>query len=118
MAEPCQDGGMILEAPVPAQGDGKGWFVGPWNSAVPIPIGWATVGVNDPHRHDHMYEIYLVARGQSTALVAGSRVQLGPGSVLVVEPGEDHTFVDSSADYFHFVVQAPFVQGDKVSLTG
>jgi quercetin dioxygenase-like cupin family protein len=107
---------MILGSCVQPASDGKGWLVGPWNSAVPVPVGWATRAVFDPHRHDHMYEIYLVARGESTALVAGSTIQLRPGSVLVVEPGEDHTFLDSSDDYLHFVVQAPFVKGDKVSL--
>jgi hypothetical protein len=35
--------------------------------------------------------------------------------MLVVEPGEVHTFTESSPDYFHFVVQAPFVKGDKIT---
>jgi mannose-6-phosphate isomerase-like protein (cupin superfamily) len=65
-----------------------------------------------------MYEIYLVARGRSTAVVAGRTVELGAGDMLVVEPGEDHTFLNSSTDYLHFVVQAPFVKGDKVVLPG
>ena len=42
------------------------------------------------------------------------RSSLGVGDVLVVEPGETHTFLDSSTDYLHFVVQTPFVPGDKV----
>jgi hypothetical protein len=36
--------------------------------------------------------------------------------VLVVEPGEVHTFTASSEDYLHFVVQAPFVAGDRRSV--
>jgi hypothetical protein len=36
------------------------------------------------------------------------------GDALVVEPDEIHTFVASSEDYLHFVIHAPFVQGDKV----
>jgi mannose-6-phosphate isomerase-like protein (cupin superfamily) len=62
-----------------------------------------------------MYEIYLVARGESTAMVDGEAVVLRAGDLLVVEPGEVHTFVTSSEDYLHFVVQAPFVAGDKRS---
>ena len=42
----------------------KGWFVGPWRSAVPVPVGYANAGVDD---------------------------------------------------YFHFVIQAPFVPDDKIS---
>jgi mannose-6-phosphate isomerase-like protein (cupin superfamily) len=97
---------------------GKGWLIGPWNSAVPVAVGWADRGVNHPHRHAQMNEIYLVARGDSVAVVAGETVRLGPGDMLVVEPGEGHTFVESSEDYLHFVVQAPFVGGDKVDLDG
>lgn len=40
---------------------------------------------------------------------------LQAGDLLLVEPGEAHTFVESSDDYLHFVVQAPFVAGDKRS---
>ena len=35
--------------------------------------------------------------------------------MLIVEPGETHTFIDSSDDYLHFVIQAPFVKGDKTA---
>ncbi|MBO4207499.1 cupin domain-containing protein [Micromonospora echinofusca] len=95
--------------------DGKGWFVGPWNSSVPVAVGWADRGVDQPHRHDGMCEIYLVARGWSIAVVDGLEVPLAAGSMLVVEPGETHTFQASSPDYLHFVVQAPFVPGDRVA---
>jgi mannose-6-phosphate isomerase-like protein (cupin superfamily) len=107
---------MILGNASMTPDDGKGWFVGPWNSSVPVAIGWADRGVNLPHRHDQMCEIYLVARGHSVAEVAGQSVHLRAGDMLVVEPGEAHTFTQSSADYLHFVVQAPFVPGDKVDL--
>lgn len=92
---------------------GKGWFVGPWNSGVPVAIGFADTGVNEPHIHDEMFETYLVASGHSVAEVDGRRVALEAGDMLVVEPGEVHTFVESSDDYRHFVVQAPFVAADK-----
>jgi mannose-6-phosphate isomerase-like protein (cupin superfamily) len=65
-----------------------------------------------------MYEIYLVARGASRAVVNGQEVSLKAGDILVVEPGEVHTFTDSSADYLHYVIHAPFVEGDKFILTG
>jgi mannose-6-phosphate isomerase-like protein (cupin superfamily) len=107
---------MILSN-LPVTADrGKGWFVGPWNSTVPVAVGWADQGVNEPHRHDQMYEIYLVARGHSVVRVAGRDVRLGPGDMLVVEPGEAHTFLGSTEEYLHFVIQAPFVQGDKIGL--
>jgi len=107
---------VILRDVAATPDSGKGWFVGPWNSTVPVAVGWADRGVDDPHRHDRMFEIYLVARGTSVARVAGREVQLGSGDMLVVEPGEAHTFLSSTEDYLHFVVQAPFHAGDKVEL--
>lgn len=92
---------------------GKGWFAGPWDSSLPVAIGYSDVGVDDPHLHDAMYEVYLVARGSSTADVNGRIVELNLGDMLVVEPGETHTFRSSSSDYLHFVVQTPVVLGDK-----
>ncbi len=107
---------MILSSSAETPENGKGWFVGPWNSTVPVAVGWADRGVDLPHRHDQMYEVYLVARGESVAVVAGRTMPLSAGDMLVVEPGEAHTFIASSDDYLHFVVQAPFVKGDKVDL--
>ena len=92
---------------------GKGWFAGPWNSNVPVAVGFSDVGVDEPHVHDEMFEVYLVAKGSSTVVVAGREVVLAAGDALFVEPGEAHTFTSSSGDYLHFVVQAPFVRGDK-----
>jgi quercetin dioxygenase-like cupin family protein len=48
-------------------------------------------------------------------MVDGEAVRLRAGDLLAVEPSEVHTFVTSSEDYLHFVVQAPFVAGDKHS---
>ena len=93
---------------------GTGWWVGPWNSAVPIAAGYADIGVNEPHTHYRMHEIYLVPEEQAGRSLVTKRSSLGVGDVLVVEPGETHTFLDSSTDYLHFVVQTPFVPGDKV----
>jgi len=92
----------------------KGWFIGPWDSKLPIPVGYANAGINEKHVHQKMYEVYLVANGHSTAVVDGKDVSLKSGDMLVVEPGEVHTFIDNSDDYFHFVINAPFVKGDKI----
>jgi quercetin dioxygenase-like cupin family protein len=95
------------------EGAPKGWLTGPWNGPVPVAVGYANAGIDEPHTHAQMYEIYLVAQGHSTAIVEGQWVHLEMGSVLIVEPGELHTFVESSPDYYHFVIHAPVVQGDK-----
>lgn len=96
----------------------KGWYLGPWNSDLSVPVGYANAGIDEPHVHRDMFEIYLVAHGTSVIRVEHDSVSLTAGDVLVVEPGEAHTFLESSDDYFHFVVNAPrkgheFPAGDK-----
>ena len=95
----------------------KGWFSGPWNSNLPIPVGYANEGIKEEHYHSDMFEIYLIARGTTTIVVSGREVNLKAGDMIAVEPGETHTFLDSSNDYFHFVVQTPFVKEDKILIT-
>jgi len=92
----------------------KDWYFGPWNSPVPIPVGYANKGIDEKHFHKRMFEIYLVASGTSTVVVNEREATLRAGDVLVVEPNEIHSFVESSDDYRHFVVHAPFVKDDKV----
>src|SRR6266581_1630858 len=94
----------------------KGWYLGPWNSDLPISLGYALQGIDEPHAHTRMTEIYLVARGTSELRVGDRTVTLTPGDVVVVEPGEPHTFLASSPDYFHFVIQTPGLQGDDAKV--
>lgn len=61
-------------------------------------------------------KIGVTVSPRSTASGSGcKRVRLQAGDMLVVEPGERHTFIESAHDYLHFVVQAPFAPGDKAS---
>jgi len=94
----------------------KGWYPKLSHPTLPM-IGFANQGVNEPHFHRKLREVYLVARGSSTLLVNGAPVSLHAGDVIVVEPDEVHTFIDSTPDYFHFVLHCPPVKGDKVSLS-
>lgn len=96
-----------------ADGQAKGWYFGPWNSGVPLPVGYANEGIDLVHYHEEMYEIYLVAQGTSTIRIDNKEVHLQQGDAIAVEPNEVHTFLESSNDYFHFVIQSPFVKGDK-----
>ena len=76
-------------------------------------MGYANEGIDEPHVHSRVNEIYLVARGTSTLRVEQRTVSLSAGDVLFLEPGEAHTFLDSSPDYFHFVIHAPGVFGEE-----
>jgi mannose-6-phosphate isomerase-like protein (cupin superfamily) len=91
----------------------KGWYAGPWNSALSISVGYANVGLNEPHLHTRITEIYLIARGTSVIRVEDETVALSAGDIIIVEPGEAHTFIESSPDYFHFVIHTPGLAGDQ-----
>ena len=90
----------------------KGWYIGPWNSSLSVSIGYANQGVDEPHVHSLITEIYLVAKGTSVVRIETQSIQLATGDILVVEPGQAHTFLESSPDYFHFVLHTPGLAGE------
>jgi mannose-6-phosphate isomerase-like protein (cupin superfamily) len=91
----------------------KGWYCGPWDSDLEISLGYANAGVDDPHLHRRMSEIYFMARGTAVMRVENESVELAQDQVIVIEPGEAHTFLSSSPDHFHFVIQVPGLQGEQ-----
>ena len=90
----------------------KGWYLGPWDGDLDLSVGYANEGVDEPHLHQRMTEIYMMARGTAEMRVEGQTVSLDEGQVIVIEPGEAHTFLSSSPDHFHFVIQCPGLQGE------
>jgi mannose-6-phosphate isomerase-like protein (cupin superfamily) len=101
---------QIHQAP---QGRAKGWLCGPWDSELEISLGYANQGVDEPHVHRQMTEIYFFARGTATMRVEGKTIELAQDTVVVIEPGEAHTFLSSSPDHFHFVIQTPGLTGAR-----
>ena len=91
----------------------KGWFAGPWESDLAVSVGYANIGVDEPHRHERITEIYLVARGRADIRVEQQTLTLQAGDCLIIAPGEAHTFLFSSPDYFHFVIHTPGLSGDE-----
>ena len=90
----------------------KGWYFGAWNSDQAISVGYANEGVDEPHYHQIMSEIYLIARGQAVMQVNDRTIEVEAGDVIIIEPGEAHTFIESSPDHFHFVIQTPGLAGE------
>ena len=91
----------------------KGWYAGLWNSELPIAIGYANAGIHEPHMHTQITEIYLVARGTSQIRVEQETITLHGGDMIIIEPGEAHTFLSNSPDYFHVVLHTPALSGDN-----
>jgi uncharacterized protein YjlB len=91
----------------------KGWFAGRWNSSLDISVGYARNPPDEPHLHAGIHEVYLIARGTCTVRIEQVTLGLRAGDVLIVDPGEAHTFLTCSADYLHFVVHSPGLTGDE-----
>jgi quercetin dioxygenase-like cupin family protein len=90
----------------------KGWYVGAWNSDLAVAVGYANQGIDEPHVHSQITEIYLVARGTAEIRVEKETILLSAGDMIVVDPNEAHTFLTNSPDYFHFVIHTPTLTGE------
>jgi mannose-6-phosphate isomerase-like protein (cupin superfamily) len=93
--------------------DDKGWYAGPWDSNLQISVGFANKGIDQPHVHSQITEIYLIARGNAEIRVEQQTIILSAGDMIVVDPGEAHTFLSSSPDFYHFVIHTPGLSGEK-----
>ena len=93
--------------------DDKGWYAGPWDYNLPISVGFANKGIDQPHVHSQITEIYLVAHGTAEIRVEQQTITLSAGDMIVVDAGEAHTFLTSSPDYYHFVIHTPGLTGEK-----
>ncbi len=91
----------------------KGWLYGPWNSKSELSIGYANAGIDEPHVHGTVTEIYLVGQGKAKIRVNDQTITIGAGDVLQIDPGEAHTFISSTEDYFHFVIHYPGLIGSE-----
>ena len=56
--------------------EAKGWFAGPWDSDLQVSVGFASKGVDEPHVHEEITEIYLIARGTSSIRIENKTVDL------------------------------------------
>jgi mannose-6-phosphate isomerase-like protein (cupin superfamily) len=90
----------------------KGWYIGPWNSDLKVSVGYANRGIDEPHVHARITELYLVARGSAEVRIETDTVTISTGDMLAIEAGEAHTFLSSSPDYFHFVIHTPGLAGE------
>ena len=70
--------------------------------AVCIPVGGKDG--QDPHTAD---EIYVVLRGRARLVSATGEAEVGPGSVIFLPAGEEHSFADVTEDLSVLVVFGP-----------
>lgn len=57
-------------------------------------FGQATFQPNqrvDEHKHDTMYEVFFIQKGNATFVVNGKEITVGEGDTITIEPGELHS---------------------------
>ena len=65
-------------------------------------------------QHPHMAdEVYVVLKGQGRLRVVDEEIDVGPGSIVSVDHGEEHQFVNIAEDLALLVVFAPPDQPDE-----
>lgn len=82
-------------------------FCGHWNGS-PVEIGVTEVLLEVPsterlHYHNY-HEYYVILQGDGSLEVDGSVVPLQAGSVVMVEPGEQHKVVDVGSSGVRWVI--------------
>jgi AraC-like DNA-binding protein len=60
------------------------------------------MGLEHRHHHDEL-ECHLVARGRGAFLVGEQRIDAEVGTLLFVPPGNDHTLLEASRDFFRWM---------------
>ena len=65
----------------------KGWLAGPWDSDLPVSLGFANRGLDEPHVHTQIAEIYLVARGTASIRVERETACFSRRASSSVRPG-------------------------------
>jgi len=63
----------------------KGWYFGKWNSTIDISVGYANKGIDEPHLHTKISEVYLIARGTSVMRVENESIILSAGDVIFLK---------------------------------
>jgi mannose-6-phosphate isomerase-like protein (cupin superfamily) len=63
-------------------------------------------GVDQQHPHASD-EVYIVLKGRGRLRVADNQLEVGPGSIVSVDHGEEHRFVNIAEDLHMLVVFAP-----------
>ena len=75
--------------------------------AMSLGIYRLPAGGDDPQEPHDEDEVYVVLDGRATLEVAGEATPVASGSVVYVEQGTDHRFVDIEEDLVTLVAFAP-----------
>lgn len=85
------------------------WLIGEKDGPPNFYMRWFEVeqgGCSPRHTHDYEHEVYVL-EGEGTVWSAQGENPIGPGSVVLVQPGEDHQFKNAGAGPLRFLCLVP-----------
>jgi quercetin dioxygenase-like cupin family protein len=89
------------------QAEGKPYLEFLRRPGVSLGLYALPAGGNDPQHPHNADEVYVVLRGEANLAVENERHKVATGSVVSVDRGVDHRFVDISDDLLILVIFAP-----------
>lgn len=85
------------------------WLIGPEDDPPNFYLRWFEVeeaGSSPHHSHDYEHEVYVL-EGEGSVSSAEGEKPIGPGSAVLVQPGEKHQFKNTGTRPLRFLCLVP-----------
>ncbi|MCW4048127.1 MAG: cupin domain-containing protein [Candidatus Bathyarchaeota archaeon] len=97
------------DVPSPAEGVKIRWLINEKQGAPNFAMRRFEVapgGMTPYHTHDWEHEVYVL-EGDAVAVSKDGETKIGPGSVVLVDPNEEHNFKNTGDKTFVFLCMIP-----------
>jgi quercetin dioxygenase-like cupin family protein len=94
----------------------EGWHLAEAGLPLQVGVKFGSSPFGKKHLHRTMGEYFLLLAGNLRLSVNGEVVEVAPGDLVAVEPGETHEVVHASPDALLLLLMPPPVDNDKVEL--
>jgi quercetin dioxygenase-like cupin family protein len=94
----------------------EGWHLGEQGLPIQVGVKFGASPFGKKHLHRTMAEYFLLLAGDLRLDVNGDILEIAPGDLVVVEPGEAHEVLHASPDAVLLLLMPPPVVGDKAEL--
>lgn len=92
----------------------EGWHLGEAGLPIQVGVKFGASPFGKKHLHRTMAEYFLLLAGDLSLDVNGEVLEIAPGDLVAVEPGETHTVLHASPDALLLLLMPPPVADDKV----
>ena len=94
----------------------EGWHLAEVGLPIQVGVKSGATPFGGRHLHKTMAEYFLLLKGNLRLRVNEEILEMKPGDLIVVEPGEAHEVLHASPDALLFLLMPPPVANDLVKL--